>query len=82
MVPKKMMQRTAGSRVRARVDAGPPMGKRGRLRADGHALTGPGSVASQLPGLGEGGIGLGVPSEGLKSNAFAIPGRFMVRVQP
>ena len=30
-----MMHRTAGSRVRARVDAGPPMGERGRLRAQG-----------------------------------------------
>jgi hypothetical protein len=42
---------------------GHPMGERGRMHADGHALTSSGSVAAQLPGPGEGGIGFGGPSK-------------------
>ena len=80
MVPKKMT--AADCRVvRAHVDAGPAMGERGRMRADGHALTGPGSVAFQLPGPSEGGFSFGGPSEGLKSKAFVVPGCGIVGIK-
>ena len=72
--PKRQQPRTAGSRVHAHVGAGPSMGERGRMRAEGRALTSPGSVALQLPGPGEGGISFGGPPEGIKRKAFVGPG--------
>ena len=38
--------------------------------------------ASQLLGFGKGGIGFGGPSEGLKSNAFVIPGIVIIGIEP
>ena len=69
--PKKM---TAADCLVARACAWGRGPAHGRLRADVHALTGPGSVPPQLSGPGEGGISFGVPSEGLKSISFVVPG--------
>ena len=76
------MQRTAGSHVRARVGAGPPMGERGRMLADGHTRMIPGSAGSQFLSLGEGGISFGGPSESFKSKAFVVPDICIVGVKP